>query len=219
MLDIFKNIFFFKKEISMANIIFIGPQGSGKGTQAKIISEELNIPHISTGDLFRMLEGALREEVDSYVNKGQLVPDELTVKILKERITKPDCTNGFILDGFPRNLNQAKLLDKITKIDKVIEITLTDELAVKRISSRWSCKKCGAVYNSITNPPKIKGVCDKCQGELYRRADDNPDAIKKRLETYHQETEPILKKYKKVLVSVDGNQEIDKISEQILEKL
>jgi len=203
----------------MAKIIFIGPQGSGKGTQAKIISEELNIPHISTGDLFRMLEGKLREEVDSYVNKGKLVPDELTVKILKERITKPDCKDGFILDGFPRNIAQANMLDTITKIDKVIEITLTDELAIERISSRWSCKKCGTIFNTITNPPKIKGVCDKCQGELYRRADDNPEAIKKRLETYHKETEPILKKYKSVVVSIDGDQEIDKISEEILENL
>jgi adenylate kinase len=203
----------------MTKIIFIGPQGSGKGTQAKIISEELNIPHISTGDLFRMLEGRLREEVDSYINKGQLVPDELTVRILKERISKPDCKNGFILDGFPRNIAQAEMLDKITIIDKVVLINITDELAVERISSRWSCKKCGAVYNTITNPPKKQNICDKCQGELYRRADDNPEAIKKRLETYHKETEPILKKYRKIQITVDGAQEIDKISEEILENL
>lgn len=200
-------------------IIFIGPQGSGKGTQAKIISEELNIPHISTGDLFRALEGKLKEEVNSYVKKGELVPDELTIKILKQRISKPDSKKGFILDGYPRNLNQAKLLEKITKIDKIIEIDITDDLAIKRISSRISCKKCGAVYNLITNPPKRKDICDRCGGELYRRADDNPDAIKKRLETYHKETEPILEMYKNKLITINGDQEIDKISMDILEIL
>jgi len=203
----------------MVKIIFIGPQGSGKGTQAKIISEELKIPHISTGDLFRSLEGPLKEEVDSVINQGKLVPDELTVKILKERISKPDCKPGFILDGFPRNIAQANMLDKITKIDKVIEINISDELAVERISSRWSCKKCGTIFNTATNPPKRQNICDKCQGELYRRADDNPEAIKKRLETYHRETEPILKKYKNISVKIDGEQEIDKISEEILDVL
>lgn len=197
----------------------MGPQGSGKGTQAKIISEELNLIHISTGDLFRALEGKLKEEVDSYINKGQLVPDELTVKILKERISQPDCKAGFILDGFPRNLNQAKLLQKITEIDKVIEINISDELAIERISSRISCKKCGAVYNLITNPPKKQNICDRCQGELYRRADDNPDAIKKRLETYHKETRLILEMYKDRLVTINGDQEIDKISMDIFETL
>ncbi|VVB78438.1 Adenylate kinase [uncultured archaeon] len=201
------------------NIIFIGPQGSGKGTQAKILAEELKIPHISTGDLFRGLAGELKNEVDSYINQGSLVPDELTTKILKERISKQDCKNGYILDGFPRNLNQAGLLEKITKINKVVEITLDDKLAIQRISSRISCKKCGTVYNLVTNPPKRKEICDNCQTELYRRADDNPDAIKKRLETYHNETSPILQKYKSVLVSVNGDQEIDKIAEEIREKL
>ena len=204
----------------MTNIIFIGPQGSGKGTQAKILAEKLNIPHISTGDLFRGLtKGPLKEEVDANINQGKLVPDELTVKILKERISNLDCKKGFILDGFPRNLDQANLLDNIAKIDKVIEINITDELAIERISSRISCKKCGAVYNTITNPPKKENICDQCQEELYRRADDNPEAIKKRLETYHKETKPILKKYQSILDSIDGNQEIDKIAEQILEKI
>jgi len=204
----------------MVNIIFIGPQGSGKGTQAKIISEELGIVHISTGDLFRGLtKGELKEEVDSYINKGSLVPDEVTIKILRERISKEDCKKGFILDGFPRNVAQADLLDKITKIDKVVEINIKDELAIKRISSRLSCKKCGAVYNLETNPPKRQDICDKCQGELYRRADDNPDAIKKRLETYYKETKPVLKKYESILITIDGSQEIDKIADQILEKV
>lgn len=165
------------------------------------------------------MQGKLKQEVDSYINKGELVPDELTVKLLKERIEKPDCKKGFILDGFPRNLNQAKILKTITKIDKVIEIFIDDKLAIKRISSRLSCKKCGAVYNTITNPPKRENICDKCEGELYRRKDDNEEEIKKRLDTYHKETEPILKEYKDILVRVDGDQEIDKIADEILEKI
>ncbi|MFA5258769.1 MAG: adenylate kinase [Candidatus Pacearchaeota archaeon] len=204
----------------MVNIIFIGPQGSGKGTQAKIISEKLDLVHISTGDLFRGLtKGELKEEVDSYINKGNLVPDEVTIKILNERISREDCKKGFILDGFPRNVVQANLLEKITQINQVIEINISDEIAIKRISSRLSCKKCGTIYNLETNPPKEPNICDKCQEELYRRADDNPEAIKKRLETYHNETKPVLKKYQSILTTIDGNQEIDKIAEQIIEKI
>ena len=203
----------------MVNIIFIGPQESGKGTQAKIISEELDIPHISTGDLMRNAEGKLGEELKAVMNAGKLVSDELVMKILQERLSKQDCESGFILDGVPRNLNQVDLLDKITKIDKVVEIYLEDDEAIERISSRISCKKCGAVYNLETNPPKKEMICDRCGEELYRRADDNPEAIKKRLDTYHKETEPILERYKDILVKVEGNQDIDKISEEILEKL
>lgn len=201
------------------NIIFIGPQGSGKGTLAKIISGKLKIPHISTGELFRNIQGRLKQEIDSYINKGLLVPDELTIKLLKERIKKADCKNGFILDGFPRNLAQAKILKTITKIDEAIEIYISDSLAIKRILNRISCKKCGAVYNTITNPPKKQNICDKCEGELYIRKDDNPEEIKKRLDTYHKETEPILKEYKDILIRVDGDQEINKIADEILEKV
>ena len=202
------------------NLIFIGPQGSGKGTQAKLLAEELSIPHISTGDLFRSLtQGKLKEEIDSYINKGSLVPDELTVELLKQRILEKDCKKGFILDGFPRTLHQAELLDGITEIDKVIEIALDDNLAVERISERLSCKKCGSVYNLVTNPPKRENICDKCESELYRRADDNPEAIRKRLDTYHKETSPILQKYAPITVKINGDQEIDKIAEEIIEKL
>lgn len=200
-------------------LIFVGPQGSGKGTQAKIISEELGIQHISTGDMIRSLQGKLREQFDSYINKGQLVPDELIIKILKERISQPDCKKGFILDGFPRNINQANLLKPITNIDKVIEISISDKEAIKRISSRLSCKKCGTVYNEITNPPKRNKICNLCQKELYRRADDNPDAIKKRLEIYHKETKPVLKEYKDKLIIINGEQSIDKISQEILKAI
>lgn len=200
-------------------IAFFGPQGSGKGTQAKILSERLKIPHISTGDLLRETTGELREEIDSYMKKGNLIPDELMIRILKERISKKDCKYGFILDGFPRTLKQALLLEKVVKIDKIIEITLSDNKAVERISSRISCKKCGSVYNTITNPPKNDNICDKCQSELYRRSDDNPDAIRKRLEVYHKETEPILERYKNITLKINGNQEIDKIADEIIEKI
>lgn len=200
-------------------LIFIGPQGSGKGTQAKILSEQLKIPHISTGDLLRNAIGELGEELRTQMNSGNLISDELVIKLLEQRILKEDCKNGFILDGTPRNMNQVNLLKNMTKIDKVVEITLSDELAIERISSRLSCRKCGAVYNILTNPPKNKNICNLCKEELYRRTDDNPDAIKKRLKIYHNETEPILKEYKNILIKINGNQEIDKIAEDILKKL
>jgi adenylate kinase len=201
-------------------LLFIGPQGSGKGTQAAIISKHLGIAHISTGDIFRSLTGKLKEHVDSIINKGNLVPDELTVKILKERISKPDCNNGFILDGFPRNLNQANLLEDITKINKVIEIEISDKESIKRLSGRVSCEKCKEGYNLITEPkPKNPNFCDKCIGRLIQRADDNTEAIKKRLHTYHQETEPILEKYKHITIKINGEQNIEEITEEIINRL
>lgn len=196
-------------------IIFIGPQGSGKGTQAVALSKKLSIPHISTGDLFRNSTGKLKEELNSYMNEGKLVPDELTVKILKERISQPDCKKGFILDGFPRNLKQAKLLEQITEIDIIIEIILTDDEAVKRISRRVSCEKCRTGYNELTEPkPEQSGICDKCGGKLIKRADDLEDAVKKRLSIYHKETEPILESYSKI-IKINGQQSIEKIEKDI----
>lgn len=200
------------------NIIFFGPQGSGKGTQAEIISEKLGIPHISTGDLFRELKGALKKKVDVYMSKGELVPDELTLEILNKRLSKKDCKRGFILDGFPRDLEQAKLLDKIVKIDRAFEIKISDKESVRRISGRRICKKCGEIYNVNTSPkPKKKKVCGECGGELYQRKDDNEEALKKRLEIYHRETEPILKHYNSV--RIDGSQEIEKVTSELLKIL
>jgi adenylate kinase len=201
-------------------IIFIGPQGSGKGTQAKILSKDLNILHISTGDLLRGAEGDLKQELNDYMNQGKLVPDELIVKILKKRINQPDAQNGFILDGFPRNISQNQLLEGITEIDKVLEITLSDEEAIKRISGRISCKECGEGYNTLTAPkPQQENKCDKCQGELTKRTDDTEEAVKKRLEIYHTETEPILEEYKEDAIKVNGEQTIEKIAQDIKEKL
>jgi len=198
-------------------LLFIGPQGSGKGTQAKIISSKLGIPHISTGDLVRAATGELRKEIDSYIVKGILYPDEKMLNILKERFEESDCDKGWILDGFPRNMVQAKMLDEITKVDKVIEVFISDEEAVRRLSGRVSCEKCGAGYNNVTMPPKEHGVCDKCGGKLVQREDDNEEAIKRRLETYHRDTEALLKHYN--AVRVNGEQSVEDVSKDILEVL
>ncbi len=199
-------------------LLFIGLQGSGKGTQAKIISEKLKIPHISTGELLRNAKGSLKEQVDFYMHSGKLIPDKLMLRILEERLKQPDCRKGFILDGFPRNLEQAEELDKIVKIDKVIEIFISDKEAVKRLSGRRNCKKCGTAYNILTQPrPKEKGICDKCRLPLYQREDDKEEAIKARLETYHKETEQVLKHYKSE--KINGEQSIEKVAEDILKIL
>jgi adenylate kinase len=200
-------------------IIFIGPQACGKGTQAKILSKKLNIAHISTGDLFRSLDGELKQEVDATINQGNLVPDELTVKILKERLNQSDAEQGFILDGFPRNMNQAKLLETITQPEKIIEITLPDQEAIRRLSGRLNCKSCGAIFNKFTNPPKQENICDNCQGELAQRGDDKEDAVKKRLTTYHNETEPILEYYGEKVIKINGEQPIEDIAKEIEEKV
>jgi len=198
-------------------IIFIGPQGSGKGTQAKIISKKLNLQHISTGDLLREVQGELKQEVDNYMQSGKLVPDELIIKILKQRISQEDCKQGFILDGFPRNIQQAQELDKITQIDKIIEISISDKEAVKRITTRLNCKNCGTTFNTDTNPPIQENTCNSCNKELYQRPDDNEEAVKARLEIYHKETEPILQHYPSI--KINGEQKIESVTQDILEKL
>jgi adenylate kinase len=196
------------------NLIFIGPQGSGKGTQAKLISEKFGFAHISTGDLLRGLNGKPKEETDSYMLSGKLVPDEFIIKILKDRIAKEDCKKGVILDGFPRNLNQAKELDKIIKIRAAFNIDISDDEAIKRISGRFLCSGCGAGYNIYTEPrPREEGICDKCGGKLIQRKDDNKEAVKTRLKTYHEETIPLLKNYN--TIKINGNQAIDKVKNDI----
>ena len=199
-------------------LVFMGPQGSGKGTQAKIVAEKLGISHISTGDLIRNTKGGLKQKVDSYINKGELIPDELMMEILKQRIGEKDCEKGFILDGFPRNLKQMDELEKRTNTDKIIEIDITDKEAVKRLSGRRNCVKCGRIYNILTSPkPKKDNLCDSCKIPLNQREDDCPWAIKKRLEIYHKETKPILKKYD--AIKIDGTREIKRIAEDILKNL
>jgi adenylate kinase len=201
-------------------LIFIGPQGSGKGTQAEIISKKFSIAHISTGELLRNTKGKLKKQTDNYMNKGKLIPDKLMIKILEQRIKKKDCKEGFILDGFPRNIEQAKKLDKITSINKVIEIKISDKQAIKRLEGRRICPKCGANYNLVTSPkPKQKEKCDKCGSKLIKRKDDTKPAIKKRLNIYHKKTESILDYYKDKVIKINGEQSIDKVSKDIIKNL
>jgi len=199
-------------------LVFIGPQGSGKGTQAKILSEKLGIPHISSGDLLRGLKGEMKEEVGAIINKGNLIPDELMIKIIKERISEADCGKGFILDGSPRNMEQARLFDEFVKFDKIIEISISDEEAVRRVTGRYACSNCGKGYNVITmTPPREEGKCDDCGGKLVQRGDDTEEALRKRLEIYHEETEPLLKHYDSI--KVNGEQSVENVTKELVEKL
>ncbi|MBT6689811.1 nucleoside monophosphate kinase [archaeon] len=199
-------------------LIFVGPQGSGKGTQAKRIARKFGLCHISTGDLLREVDGELKTEVDKIMSRGDLVSDELIVRILKEKLESDECKSGFILDGFPRNVAQVEELAKITEIDRVVEIAISDEESVRRISGRRGCGKCGAIYNIATAPkPKVEGVCDDCGGELIQRKDDNEEALRERLKVYHEDTESILERY--TSVRVDGEQSIEKVFEGVVEVL
>lgn len=198
----------------MVNIILLGPPGAGKGTQAKRISSLYNIPHISTGDMFReaIKKGTeLGKTAAKFINEGHLVPDELTIAILKERLNKDDCKNGYLLDGFPRTLPQAEALDALTlelarPLTHVINITCGTQELVRRITGRRVCRKCGAPYHIDTLKPKVTGICDLCGGELYQRADDTKEALLVRLDHYYKETKPLEDYYKakKLLVEVDG---------------
>lgn len=195
-------------------IIMLGAPGAGKGTQAKMIAEKYQIPHISTGDIFRanIKNGTdLGKEAKSYMDKGELVPDELTVRILLDRVAQPDCKNGYVLDGFPRTIPQAEVLDKeLTKqnesIDYAINVEVPDENIVRRMSGRRACLGCGATYHLVHIPPAKEGICDKCGKELILRDDDKEETVKNRLNVYHDQTQPLIDYYEKkgVLKSVDG---------------
>ena len=198
-------------------LLFVGPQGSGKGTQAKIIAEKLGVPDISMGQLLRDAEGDIKQEIDACLNRGELVPPEVAVSALKQRLERSDCDKGYILDGFPRSDEQVRLSEGFLEIDKAILIDISDEKAIERISSRLNCKKCGAIFNSMTMVPKQEMICDHCGGELFIRDDDKPEAIKKRLEIYHKDTEPVLDHYGSI--SVDGEQAVEKVSEDIMKEL
>ena len=200
-------------------LVIIGIQGSGKGTQAKILSKKFKIPHISVWDLLRDVKGKDKKIIEKYMIKGKLSPVKITIKLLKERLKKQDAKNGFILDGFPRNKEQTEILQKITDIDKVIEIYISDKISIERLSSRLTCSKCGTLYNEITNPPKNQNLCDKCDSVLFKRKDDYPEAIKERIQIYKKEKKAILSKYKKILISVDGEKSIEDVNKEIMEKL
>ncbi len=195
-------------------IIMLGAPGAGKGTQAKMIAEKYNIPHVSTGDIFRanVKNGTeLGMEAKKYMDQGLLVPDELTVRILLDRVAKEDCANGYVLDGFPRTIPQAKVLDEALqaqneKIDYAINVDVPDENIVRRMSGRRACVKCGATYHIEHIPPKQEGICDNCGSELILRADDAPETVLNRLKVYHEQTQPLIDFYteKNVLKEVDG---------------
>lgn len=202
------------------NLIILGPQGSGKGTQAQVIAQEMNIPHISTGDIFRdNIKNCteLGQKVKGYTNSGQLVPDEVTIEIVKDRLSKDDCNRGYLLDGFPRNIDQAMALDDFSNIDLAIEVDISDEESMKRIGGRRSCPKCGHVYHVLYKPPKNEGICDTDGETLIVRDDDKPEKIKERLAIYHSQTEPIVAFYieQDKHVKIDGEQDIAKVTEDI----
>lgn len=181
-------------------IVMLGPPGAGKGTYASRLTVKLGIPHISTGDMVReeiKRQTDLGKKIKEYSDKGALVPDEIIIKILAERLGKPDCAKGFILDGFPRTINQAEALERITEIDLVINLNVPDEIIITRLSNRLICSKCGAIYNLLTLKPKKEGICDKCGGKLYQREDDKPEVIKERLDVYRRQTEPLIGYYSK----------------------
>ncbi|MFP4978487.1 adenylate kinase [Paenibacillus sp. CN-4] len=211
------------------NILFMGPPGAGKGTQAAVIVKEFGIPHISTGDAFRL---AIKQgtpvglKAKSFIDQGLLVPDDVTIGIVEERLQQPDCKKGFLLDGFPRTLSQAEALDDIlarlnTSLDHVINLDVDRGQLLARLTGRRICTVCGASYHLIFNPPKEAGICDLDGGELYQRPDDNEESVGKRLDEYDNKTAPLLSFYqeKGLLRQINGEQEIDTVSSEIVSLL
>ena len=202
-------------------IIMLGAPGAGKGTQAKRIAEKYGVPHVSTGDIFRanIKNGTqLGMEAKKYMDQGLLVPDELTVRILLDRVAQDDCKNGYVLDGFPRTIPQAEVLDEALtklgdKIDYAIDVNVPDENIIRRMSGRRACLTCGATYHIEHIPPKQEGICDKCGSELVLRDDDKPETVKNRLAVYHEQTQPLIDYYKNegILVEVDGTKNMDDV--------
>ncbi len=207
-------------------ILLMGPPGAGKGTQAANLVKEFDIPHISTGDMFRaaVKEGTeLGKKAKKCMDAGELVPDEITIGIVRERLVKPDCAKGFILDGFPRTVEQAKALDGILsdlsiKLTRVLDISVPDERLIERAVGRRVCRKCGATYHVRFQPSKVDGVCDSCGGETYQRADDTEETMKNRLSVYGAQTSPVIGYYQKagLYSRIDGSQAIDKVFSDVV---
>ncbi len=210
-------------------LVLLGAPGSGKGTQAGMIGQGLGAAHVASGDLFReaVKRGdELGQQVKSYMEKGLLVPDEVTIKMILERISAPDCAKGFILDGFPRTLEQAKALDRALgdrgeAIEKVAYINVSKEELVTRLSGRFICRSCQAPYHAVSSPPKVEGKCDRCGGELYQRSDDTPETVAKRLEVYLAETAPLIDYYRGAgkLLEINGQQGIEEVAQELTRAL
>lgn len=210
-------------------IIMLGAPGAGKGTQAKMIADKYQIPHISTGDIFRsnIKSGTeLGMEAKKYMDQGQLVPDELTVKILLDRVANEDCKNGYVLDGFPRTIPQATVLENALKdlnelIDFAIDVAVADEVIINRMSGRRACVACGATYHIVNIPPAVEGICDRCDNELILRDDDKAETVKNRLKVYHDQTQPLIDFYTQrgVLHAVDGTLALNEVFDKIVEIL
>lgn len=207
------------------NLILLGAPGAGKGTQAEVICEKLNIPAVSTGNILRAAVKNGTEmglKAKEYIEKGALVPDSVIIGIIKERLAESDCANGFILDGMPRTVAQAEALEQMgVTIDKVVDLEVADELIMSRLSGRRVCAACGASYHVDNKPSKVDGVCDRCGGELVIRKDDQPETVKDRLKTYHELTEPLIEFYRErgKLIVIEGHESIAETSEMLLKAL
>jgi len=208
-------------------LILLGAPGAGKGTQAATMAAATGLAHIATGDLFReniRNETELGKQAKLHVERGELVPDELTVRMLLDRLERPDCQKGCLLDGFPRTVDQAKALDTALEdrgqaVDKVLYINVGEEEVIARLAGRWTCRQCGAIYHEQHNPPRVKGRCDKCGGDLYQRDDDKPETVRNRLSVYNQQTAPLIEYYAREgkLVEVNGEKDTDSVGQDLLE--
>jgi adenylate kinase len=210
-------------------LVLLGAPGAGKGTQAETVTKELGLAHVATGDLFRHALGQGTElglKAKTYMEQGKLVPDDITINMVLERIALPDCEGGIALDGFPRNLEQARALDlaleaRGQQIDRAVYIKVDVEELKQRLGGRWVCRGCQAPYHEVNTPPKVAGVCDKCSGELYQRADDNSETIANRLKVYFEETAPLIDYYAAAgkLLEVDGAGDVGDVSQRIISGL
>jgi adenylate kinase len=202
--------------LNTMNIVLLGPPGVGKGTYAGFLSKKYNIPTISVGELFRTAiknRTELGKKIKSYVTSGDLVPDDIVIELVKNRLEEPDCKNGFLLDGYPRTVPQAEAMMKFNRIDIALNFVAPDDVITERISGRRICRKCGAIYHIKNVPPTIDGICDKCSGRLVQRSDEKPEVVKNRLVVYHKKTEPVIGYFKQkgLLADIDAHYDIEDI--------